>query len=202
MRKMDSLFKLDVMGLNIPEILHYIPAKSTPEHELQLKHVLQQEQRHAHKLSIRTEKPGQFKSPFLPNAEVPKVREFLKSLMGGGYEILLCKGLPTNSIIRGNCVPSLHNNYFEYLAGPGTVRDIDEGGRTPKTLTLPWGHYVPNMGTILAGAFQKVNSHLFPHRFELGHKIIEFTVFSKPVGILQQNTIFWEVRDYGGPPRV
>lgn len=198
MKKLDSIYRLDSLGLNVPEILHYHPLTPTPEDELKLKHVLAQEQRQGHRISVRTEKPDEFKSPFCPNSDIPTARKFIDGVLGKGYEILICRGLPTNSLIRGNCVPSSKSNYFEYLTGPGTVRDIDESGRTPKTIDLRWGQYPEGVSQPVSSGLQLINSRLFPQRFELGNEVVEFTVFSKPVGILQNKEIFWEVRVYGG----
>lgn len=201
MKKRDSLYRLDAMHLNVPEILQYLPVSPTPEDRFNLDHILHTIQRSHGRLSVRTEKPNEFKSPFLPNALIPEVRKFLQEIDGKGYETLITKGTPTDCIIRGNCVPGTDTNYFEYLAGKGTVRDIDQSGRTPKTVRLVWGTNPGDIGTNIAAALQLVNSRLWPKRFEFSQEIVEFSVYSKPVGILGDRVIFWEVRPYAGSGR-
>ena len=202
MNKMKSLYFLEALHLNVPEILHYQGPEPNDADALKLSHTLQAIQRHGGRISIRTEKDGEFKSPFLPNSPITDARQFLSSLEGKKYHILITKGVPTNSIIRGNCVPTSHSNYFEYLTGNGTVRDIDEGGRSPHNLVLVWGQFPTQLGSQTGSAIQMVNSYLFPKRFDVLNKIVEFSVFSKPVGIRQDKVIFWEVREYGGAPRI
>jgi hypothetical protein len=200
MEKLKSLYRLDSLNLNTPEILHYQGPEPTEADILRVSHLLQSMK--GKRISIRTEKEGEFKSPFLPNALVPDAREFLLRLVGKGYHILITKGVPTNSIVRGNCVPNSSSNYFEYLTGIGTVRDIDESGRNPKNLTLVWGQFPNQLGGVVGSALQMVNSFLFPRRFDFTNEIVEFSVFSKGVGVKQDKVIFWEVRKYGGSARV
>jgi hypothetical protein len=203
MEKVKSIYLLDSMGLNVPEILHYQGFPPTEADKAKLPFLLDSlEKNNDIKVSIRTEKPGQFKSPFRPNIDVSEARRFISELEGQGYSICVSRGVPTNSIVRGNCVPTSYTNYFEYLEGQGTVRDIDEGGRSPKSTRVVWGTYPTNTSKEVGSALQRVNSLLYPKRFDLGDKVVEFSVFRKPVGVRQDFAIFWEIRAYGGVARI
>jgi hypothetical protein len=201
MKKREAIWELEMIGLNVPEVLHYQDKNPTEEQNLLLTSILHSAQRSNTKLSIRTERDGEFKSPFLPNASVPDVRKFLTTFDHSLYSIMVCKGLPTNSIIRGNCVPSSAFNTIEYRTGNGTVRDIDEAGRTPSHIRLPWGMAPPGVAGEVSSAIQLLNSFLCPKRFDVLNRIVEFSVFKKPVGLRHDKVIFWEVREYGGSTR-
>lgn len=199
MEKVKSLYRLETIGLNVPDILHFQGYPPTAADDARLFHLLDTLDKDPNaRVSVRTEKEGEFKSPFRPNITASEARDFISSLGGQGYEVLICKGLPTNSTVRGNCVPTAHSNYFEYLTGDGTVRDIDQSGRTPITTRLIWGVRPTGLTREVAEALQLVNTTLFNKKFDFNNEILEFSVFRKPVGIRHERVIFWEIRAWRG----
>lgn len=147
------------------------------------------------KVSVRTYIPGSrgyFHCPHLPNTDVD---EFLiKTLIGfieDGYSLILSEPIdPKDAVAKGNIEWSKNRFLIEYTEGSGTVRDTDDSGsktliRIDKRLEVEeklLGH-----GVNILYACEKVYWGL--------PLIFEWSIYNKPVGLLHDPLIFWEIRE-------
>lgn len=198
MAKLKSLFQLRDLGLNTPELLLQIPQfmtewdKNEEWRHWAAKIVAKRSESGGHlpKISIRTERDGEFKTPHLPNIEFSQAYNEIRWLTHRGYAIYLFEGIdPKDCEIKGNlCLKSLDmakGGILEYLKGPGTVRSLES--TTPESLQFTKPSELPV-------SVDPIYRDYIKHKF-FGD-ILEWSIYKKPVGLLKHYEIYWELRPW------
>lgn len=197
MRKVHSLIQLEELGLNTPKRLislsQFMPSEAKIQSWRDLKATLSQ--RRDYKVSLRTERDGEFKTPHYPNIDLETASEHMAKLCQEGYAILICKGIdPHFARFAGNI--AFHDKTkitCEWLEGCVTVRDLEKS--TPNK----WEYdATENKAVVFPNPIGKILGPLYPalSRKTLEGKIFEWSIYSTPVGEYLDSVIFWEIRPW------
>jgi hypothetical protein len=191
MGKIDSIIELQNWGFNTPNLLLTIPVPPVGTRNgkggiaLWANQRVRCEQRGIKRVSIRTEKAHHSLCPHHPNIPLKDVGKVLNHCILAGYNIFIFEGIdPADCKCRGNVVlisPDLH---FDFILGPGTVRDLEH--KVPTHILFdPEKHldFVPIAKKYMSQP-------------ELYGRILEWSIYNKPVGHLQQPEIYWEHRPW------
>lgn len=204
MGKITSLKQLAGVGLNTPELVmelpQFMPAaeklakwKSWATDQIALKPITSELPR----LSIRTERDGEIKTPHYPNYDFKQVASLIKWLAKDGYGIYLFSGIdPKDCKLRGNLHISKSGiGILEYMTGPGTVRDLEKS--VPKATAIA---YDPETKEKIFPGFKppiEVDTVMLDYiKKDFFDWILEWSIYHVPVGTLRQHQIYWELRPW------
>jgi hypothetical protein len=196
MGKIDSILELQSWGFNIPNLLLTIPV---PVGGSKAKNALIQawihqrvrcEQRGIKRVSIRTEKLGHTLCPHHPNIPLSQVSRILGQCILAGYSIYIFEGIdPADCKVRGNIYRDTQSSFveLEVLNGPGTVRDLEHSSGIMR-ISFKEAELREDCITPIVKKFLS--------QPELHNRILEWSIYNKPVGHLQQHEIYWEHRPW------
>lgn len=189
MAKIQSLKRLAEMGLNTPKILLEIPQFATLKHNIWADFYLHGGH---HKVSIRTERDGEFICPHYPNIPLKDADRRVRELIHDGFAIYIMAPIdPSECHCRGNLAgPSDSDTFiFEFLDGPGTVRDLETSSNVIH-------EQFKTLNDLKRVDLQEIAQKVFAKLPTIRGKVIEWSYYRNPVGQLEENTIFWEIRQW------
>ena len=191
MRKSESLYKLEELGLNTlncfittdkQEAMHYIA-----KHGEDL-------------LSMRTERGNEFHCPFFYKIPGEQLLDLATKHLKEGYKLIFSPSLDTKGCLAFGTVALGENadDIIEVVFGEGKVRDLDNH-KDLRTIVVPKGRMIvvsdkeyPGKAYILNSIFSKLKEVTY----DCIPCVIEFSFYDRPVGRLSQNDIYWELREY------
>lgn len=193
-RKLSSLIQLAGMGFNTPVFEAIFPGDVLTRFE--------NEFMRWGKVSLRcdTVYPQKyvFMLPFHPNLPWKEAIKKIPELLKEGNVVIASKGIdPTNSLVAGKWVRVRGGEYIECFVGPGTVRDMEDG--TKSLIQIGFDPYTSEVGE------NKLPLVMIPYRNLLAQTrlmtrkrmeepwILEFSIYSEPVGSKNSYIIFWEL---------
>lgn len=189
--KLNRILYLKRLGFNIPRFIKGISCKKDLYEFFKENTGL--------RFSIRTQSLfKEFLLPHYPNVELTEeLFDKLCKDVENNIELLFFESIdPNETTIRGN----LHVNKkmeiieAEFMKGPGTVRDIEEG--CIKTIefikTSPRIFHRSSLGEI----FKFHNITLIYYSVPIEEYVLEFSKLKNPRGVLKSHEIFWEIRRF------
>lgn len=197
MPKLQTLEELSSLGFNTPNLL--LAIKRGDDLDVRLgKWRDFSKSYQGDKVSIRTERDGEFTTPHMPNYPMDDAYEKVPSLIRAGYNVYLFDPIdPSECLRRGTICFNGSRLVIEYLEGPGTVRDIEHKPDVISRQLEPTRHQgIPGMAFVV--------SHEDPcHRIieaycseldRFRNQILEWSIYRNPVGKMKQREIYWELR--------
>lgn len=121
--------------------------------------------------------------------------------LDNGYSVIVSRGVdPTGTLYKGNIQLSrelLGINYLiEYTEGYGTVRDLETAKKihrvsnnTPIKINM-----LPAIFDILRKSIELYSNYFYKYKVSI---ILEWSIYEFPVGALEEELIFWEIRRGG-----
>lgn len=201
--KVKSLEILDSLGFNTPNLLLRIPQFDDPHKKVEAWNNLKLPTSPEYpetRVSIRTQRDGEKKTPHYPNIREGEAEEKVRELAKAGYEILIFEAIdPKNCLLRGNLVRRSDRDamILEWMEGPGTVRDLEKASKLLHLEILLFSQE-ENLTYSVNGIPEPIWP-LVDHYFEspgLAHEILEWSYYNQPIGKLNQPTICWEFRGW------
>lgn len=185
--KKDRILYLGRMGFNIPKFLGTL----TTVKELAVFF----KDNKGKRVSIRTQNLYRpVLGPHHPNVSLDKdLIEKLQTSIRKKYELLVFEAIdPKDAVKRGNLWFNKGEGKMglEYLEGPGTVRNLEkESGLKTISSQIEDMLEKERGGCEFLGCTPSKFLNLPFSKF-----IIEFSIYSHPVGVLNKQEIFWEIR--------
>lgn len=184
-----SLEYLRQQGLNTPDF----ELCSTPDElldRLRYLYIVVEEKR----TSVRCFKEGNsFNEPFFPNylINLNNFGAWIK-LLKEGYKIIVSKPIdPVGAIIKGNIMlfESFSMRRFDYIVeyteGTGTVRDLENEKKVIKLHNeLPYPIKTKQVYHDSFKLFKKIEEPI----------IVEWSIYDRPIGMKEEEVIYWEIR--------
>jgi len=188
MGKMTSLLELARRGLNTPELLLEIKQFDTNKLDKWTEFYAKATGR----VSIRTQRDGEVVCPFLPNITIKKAAQQVPSLIRSGYSILCFKAIdPKDSIFCGNFADTGKKYVVEWIAGPGTCRDLEKARKINHFSIDPTkkiSHIqIPQPAGDIIGMLVPTCRN---------NELIEWSIYPYKIGQLKDTIIFWEIRPW------
>jgi hypothetical protein len=187
MQRIEELFRL---GFNVPD--YYLVHDKATLRELK-EELFQRNERMSIRTYSKTDELKEFKCPHYPNWPVSELLEMIDDLQEK-YFILASPPIdPQKALFAGNVVTPAYGEedvVFEFITGPGTVRDVEKRGRTM---------IVKRKGEIHVDGERQECLELVRNqilKFPTERTIIEFSVYSENVGKMQHDTVYWEHRPF------
>lgn len=145
------------------------------------------------KVSLRTfDEQDSFSTPHYPIVQIGKLNPLIKQLQKKNIYCIIAKPIdPADCLFAGCAVKDLESLTIEIADGPGTVRRVTNDGKIDRRYNIP-------LYGISRTEDQNINycAQQFK-KCELNECNFEFSWYKKPVGILNDNFIVWEVTDNG-----
>lgn len=161
------------------------------------------------RISIRTFRPDKdimfdFKTPFYPNYSVGSdLMEVLLKHLNDGYSIIASEPIdPKLTLYKGNLAIDREGSlWLDYSGGPGTIREMDER-KSPKIssriVSVESMFQIEKVMADIGGSDILEDFFLLLNIGEPVNKfILEWSLYSKPVGVKQKSHIYWEIRPFG-----
>lgn len=192
MRKSESLFLLDSLGLNT---IDYFITKDKQEASHYLaKHINK-------KRSMRTERGEEFLCPFYYNQPAEELVSKALKHIDEGYTLLFSPSLDWKDCIAFGATALTEDldDHVDVVFGPGLTRELDTH-KDKKSISIDLGSISPFLSKgltfdqtrILHTNYQKVKLHCSNHR----PCILEWSLYPYGVGKLEKHFIWWELRSY------
>lgn len=185
MKKSDSLYYMQSLGFNTLDCFitkEFLQAKAYLENHLE------------DKMSIRTERGDEFQCPFYYAVKGEDLIPIAKKHIDEGYKLLIYPYLDYKDSLAYGTIAILRDGstLIEWVNGSGLVRDLDTN---PEKITA-----VLPPGLTRLSANKMINEIIVEVRELLYHEvdplIVEWSLYKYPVGILQHNVVYWELRNY------
>lgn len=146
------------------------------------------------KVSIRTFKDEDVLCPHMPNREYsPELINECISLIGQGYNLILAEPIdPKNAVVKGNVRMDSNGWVMEYIKGAGTVRDIEKTSTADKNygfITNDIQSATKRIGPGAASIIRDIEKLFWGRSI-----IVEWSIYSKNIGVHNNRIIFWEIR--------
>ena len=181
MNKVESLRKLKEWGFNVPPCKFINPGRYFTElPTLEFEH-----------FGIRTAVEGKgFSLPFIRNCPKESVPDHVNRLAREGYTVIISPWYPAEwSMFGGHVQIKAENDiYLEYVQGANIVRDVMASKDLQKVRVRSVDALLGDLGQVVAESLDIFN-------FAEKPIIAEFSVMDRPVGVLEDYILFWEVRD-------
>lgn len=190
MRKTESIFKMESLGLNTLDCFITKDLDSVKEYLNKNQDKL---------LSMRTERGYEFGCPFYFMQKPEVLLEVAKKLIDENYTLLLYPALDTKGCLCFGTIGLAGNGdtVLEFVEGPGKVRELDVHPNR-RSIVLPPSrmNLLLNGQSNLSRILNEVIIDVHDKCWEEPPCIVEFSYYSTPVGNLKKNQIYWEIRGY------
>lgn len=156
------------------------------------------------RISVRSykEKGLSFNELFRPNVILDRsLMEEIFKCLDNGYSVIVSKGVdPEGTLFKGNIQLSRElfsiNYLIEYTEGYGTVRDLETAKKIYRVSNNT--HNKINMLPAILGLLRKsielYSNYFYKYKVSI---ILEWSIYEFPVGALEDELIFWEIRRGG-----
>ena len=193
MRKSESLILLEGLGFNTLE--HFITRDRKEAMEY-----LEKNMNSTNLLSLRTERGNDFQCPFFYKYSVRDLADQVSSLLEKGYTLIFSPSLDTSGGLAFGALAlgDEGEDTIEIVLEKGLVRELDTHPNK-RIINVPRGSLMAVSNQDFPGKAMLINQ-IYKEAKELidDHSpcILEFSYYSYPVGRLNKNTIWWEIREY------
>ncbi len=180
MKKLDSIVELERRSLNTIPAMLFTPGMAYIDVYRELGR---------RRLAVRTERGDDRECPFLLNLNAHTALIEARLLTKQGYGVLICHQPAVKCLANGSfATPTTGDPFLEYVAGPGTQRDIKDQSLTRLTF---WSQAQSQLEhRLLDTVFATGAGHI------RAGEIAEWSLFAEPVGRLEQQDIWWEIRKW------
>lgn len=186
--KMERIAELSKLGFNVPEytLIHDATTLDALKRE-----IFPNYKKMSLRTYSRTDELKEFKCPFHPNTSVEDLLKLVDDYVQKYYILVSPPIDPAECLWAGNVItPKLFTDdvTFEYVKGPGTVRDVEKRG---KSLVVGRRGDINIDGQLVTDIMHVRDKIL---RFPREAVIIEWSVYSNRVGKDKDTTVYWEYR--------
>lgn len=190
MKKTESIVKMRNLGLNV---LDCLITDSLEEARAFI--IFLADDSGVEKVSIRTERGYEFGCPFLYGKNPIELLGMIDDLVNKGYTLIIYPYLDWKASVAYGTVafPRDGRIIAEYVLAPGLVRELDNH-KDKKVEILNPGKYRYFREKLTNEVLKKL---LDLELYELEESMVyEWSYYERPVGELDENLIFWEMRAY------
>ena len=189
MKKTDSIFKMQSLGLNTLDCFITKDFSVAKTYLRAMGCTL---------MSMRTERGYEFLCPFYYMQTAQNLIDVAKQCINAGYTVMIYPGLPKDNICFGTvALPKDGTIVVEWVEGAGLLRELDTHPRKKHMLFLPGT--MQFLTPMMTPCYREINEVILEVRekcYDEPPCIIEWSYFHRKVGMLNKNQIFWEIRSY------
>lgn len=196
MPKIQTINELNKLGFNTPEILQIIGRGPDFQERLKIWNDFYAD--HNGKVSIRTERDGEYTTPHFPNISLKDAHEKVPALLRNGYSVYIFSPIdPSECLQRGTICFNGTALVIEWLDGPGTVRDLEKSSEVKNMQFKPIKHSdFPGPVFVFPKEYpwERVAEAYCSELNRFRNQILEWSIYRNPVGKMKQREIYWELR--------
>jgi len=148
-------------------------------------------------LSLRTERGSEYQCPFYYMTPGEKLIPHAIKHLSEGYKLIFAPSLDTKGCLAfGNIKLGESEDVIEFVLGEGKCRELDSHPKL-QTIIIDSGRMIavnnkdyPGKAYIINSVYKIVKDVAY----DLIPCVMEWSYYDRPVGKLDNNLIFWEIR--------